>query len=351
MADKAGRLAIGIVGGTGYTGVELLRILARHPKAEVRAITSRKEAGMRVADLFQSLRGVTDLAFSDPASADLASCDVVFFATPHGVAMAQARELTGKGVKIIDLAADFRLQDPAMFERWYKMPHACPDLLAESVYGLPEVNRDAIRKARIVGNPGCYPTTVQLGFLPLVEAGVVDTTALIADSKSGASGAGRKAEVNLLLAEASDNFSAYALGGHRHHPEIVQGLARATKAPVSLVFTPHLVPSIRGIYSTLYAPLERDLPLAELQALFEKRYAGEPFIDVMPAGSAPETRSVRASNMLRLSVGKPADSPYVRVVVVMDNLVKGAAGQAVQNMNLMAGLPETAGLDAVAVLP
>ena len=342
------KLKIGIVGGTGYTGVELLRILARHPHADLRAITSRKEAGTPVAQMFPSLRRVCDLSFSDPAGAELAQCDVVYFATPHGVAMSQARELTGRGVKIIDLAADFRLQDAAMFERWYKMAHACPDLLAESVYGLPEMNRDAIRSARIVGNPGCYPTTVQLGFLPLVEAGVVDTAKLIADSKSGASGAGRKAETNLLFAEASDNFSAYALSGHRHHPEIVQGLARVAQSAVRVVFTPHLTPMIRGILSTLYAPLTRDV---DVQALFEKRYAGEPFIDVMPAGSSPDTRSVRASNMLRIAVGRPADSDLVRVVVVMDNLVKGAAGQAVQNMNLMFGLDESSGLDAVAVLP
>ena len=342
------KLRIGIVGGTGYTGVELLRILARHPHAALAAITSRKEAGTPVAQMFPSLRRVCDLAFSDPASADLAHCDVVFFATPHGVAMSQARALVGHGVKIIDLAADFRLQDAAMFERWYRMPHACPDLLAESVYGLPEMNRDAIRGARIVGNPGCYPTTVQLGFLPLVEAGAVDATRLIADSKSGVSGAGRKSETNLMYAEASDNFAAYALGGHRHHPEMVQGLARAGGAPVRVVFTPHLTPMIRGILSTLYAPLTRDI---DVQALFEERYAGEPFVDVMPAGSAPDTRSVRASNMLRIGVDRPADSDLVRVVVVMDNLVKGAAGQAVQNMNLMFGFDESAGLDAVAVLP
>jgi N-acetyl-gamma-glutamyl-phosphate reductase len=266
--------------------------------------------------------------------------------------MSQARELVGAGVRIVDLAADFRLKDAAMFERWYKMPHACPDLLAESVYGLPEMNREAIRKARIVGNPGCYPTTVQLGFLPLVEAGVVDASRLIADSKSGVSGAGRKAETKLLFAEAADNFAAYGLAGHRHHPEIVQGLSSASTAAgtggVGVLFTPHLVPMIRGILSTLYAPL---LSAADLQALFEKRYAGEPFVDVMPAGSAPETRSVRASNMLRIAVDAPAGSGLARVVVVMDNLVKGAAGQAVQNMNLMAGLPETAGLDAIAVLP
>ncbi|MEP7064120.1 MAG: N-acetyl-gamma-glutamyl-phosphate reductase [Betaproteobacteria bacterium] len=342
------KVKIGIVGGTGYTGVELLRILARHPHAELRAITSRKDAGMPVAQMFPSLRRVCDLAFVDPADAGLAQCDVVFFATPHGVAMSQARELTGEGVRIIDLAADFRLQDTAMFERWYKLPHACPDLLAEAVYGLPEMNRDAIRGARIVGNPGCYATTMQLGFLPLVEAGVVDATRLIADCKSGASGAGRKTDTHLMFAEASDNFSAYALRGHRHNPEVVQGLARVSRGPVRVVFTPHLVPMIRGILSTLYAPLTRDV---DLQALFEKRFAGEPFVDVLPAGATPDTRSVRASNMLRIVVGKPADSDLARVVVVMDNLVKGAAGQAVQNMNLMFGLAETAGLDAVAVLP
>jgi N-acetyl-gamma-glutamyl-phosphate reductase len=342
------KLKIGIVGGTGYTGVELLRLLTQHPDAEVRAITSRGEAGTRVAAMFPSLRGYCDLAFTAPADTDLKACDVVFFATPHGIAMAQARELTGAGVKIIDLAADFRLKDPAEFERWYKLPHTCTDLLAESVYGLPEMNREAIRRARIVGNPGCYPTTVQLGFLPLVEAGAVDTRHLIADSKSGASGAGRKAEVNLLLAEASDNFSAYALGGHRHHPEVVQGLGSVSKTPINLSFTPHLLPTIRGILSTLYAPLTRDV---DVQQLFEERYANEPFVDVMPAGSAPDTRSVRASNMLRIAVSKPKDTDLVRVIVVMDNLVKGAAGQAVQNMNLMFGLSETTGLTAVPVLP
>ena len=224
-------LKIGIVGGTGYTGVELLRLLASHPEADVRAITSRGEAGTAVADMFPSLRGRYDLAFTDPAKTDLAGCDVVFFATPHGVAMAQARALVAAGVRIIDLAADFRITDPALFEKWYKLPHACPDLLAESVYGLPEFNRDAIRKARIVGNPGCYPTAVQLGFLPLLEAGVVDTEHLIADCKSGVSGAGRKAEIGLLFAEARDNFKAYGVSGHRHHPEIVQGLgARSRRA-------------------------------------------------------------------------------------------------------------------------
>ena len=342
-------IKIGIVGGTGYTGVELLRILAQHPQADVRAITSRKDAGTRVAQMFPSLRGRYDLAFADPAQADLKSCDLVFFATPHGVAMAQARELLAAGVRIIDLAADFRLADPAEFERWYKMPHSCTDLLAEAVYGLPEINREAIRKARIVGNPGCYPTAVQLGFLPLIEAGLVDPTRLIADCKSGISGAGRKAELNLTFSEASDNFSAYGIAGHRHLPEIVQGLNRASRKPVRLVFTPHLTPIIRGILATLYAPLTDTT--VDLQALYEKRYAGEPFVDVMPKGSLPDTRSVRASNMLRIAVHRPPESDLALVVAVEDNLVKGAAGQAVQNMNLMFGLPETTGLEAVAVLP
>jgi N-acetyl-gamma-glutamyl-phosphate reductase len=342
-------IRIGIVGGTGYTGVELLRLLAQHPEADVRAITSRKDAGTPVAQMFPSLRGRYDLAFTDPKDAGLAGCNVVFFATPHGVAMAQARELLSAGVRIVDLAADFRLQDPQLFERWYRMPHACPDLLREAVYGIPEINREAIRKARIVGNPGCYPTAVQLGFLPLLEAGLVDTQHLIADCKSGVSGAGRKAELSLAFAEASDNFAAYGVAGHRHAPEIVQGLNRASGDTVRLVFTPHLTPMIRGIFATLYAPLrDRD---TDLQKLYEKRYANEPFVDVMPAGSQPDTRSVRASNVLRIAVHRPPDSDLALVLAVEDNLVKGAAGQAIQNMNLMFGLPETTGLMAPPVLP
>jgi N-acetyl-gamma-glutamyl-phosphate reductase len=341
---------IGIVGGTGYTGVELLRILASHPDADVRAITSRGEAGTRVVSMFASLRGKYDgLAFTAPDATDLKSCDVVFFATPHGVAMSQARELVNADVRIIDLAADFRIRDVALFEKWYKLKHACPDLLEESVYGLPEFHREEIRRARIVGNPGCYPTSIQLGFIPLLEAGIVDSEHLIADCKSGASGAGRKAEIGLLLAEASDNFKAYGVAGHRHHPETVQELQSRSKTPVDLVFTPHLLPMIRGIHSTLYARLTHTD--VDVQALFEKRYAGEPFIDVMPPGSTPDTRSVRASNVARIAIHRPGGGDIVTVLVVEDNLVKGAAGQAVQNMNLMFGLPETSGLTAAPVLP
>ncbi len=341
-------ISVGIVGGTGYTGVELLRILCRHPEVKLAAITSRGEAGTAVAALFPSLRGRIDLRFCDPADAGLAGCDLVFFATPNGIAMTQARELLERGVRIIDLAADFRLRDHSEWERWYGMPHACPDLLDAAVYGLPEVNRERIRSARIVANPGCYPTAVQLGFLPLVEGGHVELGFLIADAKSGVSGAGRKAELNILLAEAADSFKAYGVSGHRHLPEIRQGLAIAAGSAVGLTFTPHLVPMIRGIHATLYARLTRSV---DLQTLFEARYAGEPFVDVMPPGSHPETRSVRGANICRIAVHRPGDGDVVVVLSVIDNLVKGAAGQAVQNMNLMFGLPESAGLDQVPLSP
>ncbi|MDR2243996.1 MAG: N-acetyl-gamma-glutamyl-phosphate reductase [Burkholderiales bacterium] len=344
------KLNIGLVGGTGYTGVELLRLLAQHPNVALRCITSRKDAGTSVVDFFPNLRGhpaLDKMVFCTPDEARLTECEVVFFATPHGVAMSQAETLLAADTKIIDLAADFRLQDLAEFERWYKMPHACPHLLKEAVYGLPEVNRDAIRQARIVGNPGCYPTAVQLGFLPLLEAGIVATDTLIADCKSGVSGAGRVAELSKIFPEVTDNFIAYGVAGHRHHPETEQGLRHIAGQPVQLTFTPHLVPMIRGIFATLYATLTDDS--VDVQALFEQRYANEPFVDVLPAGRLPETRSVRASNMVRIAVVRRPRG--VTVLVVEDNLVKGAAGQAVQNMNLMFGLPETTGLTALPVSP
>jgi N-acetyl-gamma-glutamyl-phosphate reductase len=342
----------GIVGGTGYTGVELLRLLVQHPEVELKAITSRKEAGTPVARMFPSLRRRVELAFSEPSARALAGCDVVFFATPNGVAMGEARAVLEGGARIVDLSADFRIQDIAEWERWYKARHAAPELVREAVYGLPEINRARVREARLVANPGCYPTSVQLGFLPLIEAGVVDVAHLIADAKSGVSGAGRKTELNLMFSEASDNFSAYNVMGHRHWPEIRQGLAQIAKRDVGLVFTPHLTPLIRGIHATLYARITKE---ADFQQLFEKRYAGEPFVDVMPAGSHPDTRSVRAANTCRLAVHRPPEqasrSDTLVVLSVIDNLVKGAAGQAVQNMNLMFGLPEATGLEQVAVVP
>ena len=339
---------VGIVGGTGYTGVELLRLLARHPQAEVVAITSRKEAGMPVADMFPNLRGHIHLKFCEPQDAGLENCDMVFFATPNGIAMQQARELLAAGVRVVDLAADFRIKDIAVWQKWYGMEHACPELVAEAVYGLPEVNRAAIQTARLVANPGCYPTAVQLGFLPLLEAGVVDASYLIADAKSGVSGAGRKAEVGALFAEAGDNFKAYAASGHRHLPEISQGLARYASKPVGLTFVPHLTPLIRGIHATLYARLT---DAADVQALFEARYANEPFVDVLPFGSHPETRSVRGANMCRIALHQPQGGDTLVILSAIDNLVKGASGQAVQNMNIMFGLPETMGLELVGLLP
>ena len=346
-------IKVGIVGGTGYTGVELLRLLAAHPHVQLTAITSRKEDGMPVSDMYPSLRGYVDLAFTTPEKAKLTECDVVFFATPHGVAMAQARELLAAGVKVIDLAADFRLKDPAVFEKWYGMPHSCIDILEEAVYGLPEVNREAIKNARLIGLPGCYPTSMQLGYAPLLAQGkpLVNESNLIADCKSGVSGAGRKAEVHTLLAEAADNFKAYGVKGHRHLPETTQGLQAIAGRKIGLTFVPHLVPMIRGIHSTLYATILPEARDTDFQALYEGHFKGEKFVDVMPAGSHPETRSVRASNKLRIAVHRPDGGDLLVILVVEDNLVKGAAGQGVQCMNIMFGIEETAGLMHIPVLP
>ncbi|MFA6920796.1 MAG: N-acetyl-gamma-glutamyl-phosphate reductase [Gallionella sp.] len=341
-------IKVGIVGGTGYTGVELLRLLALHPRVSIQAITSRADAGTGVSQMFPSLRGLVDLLFVHPEEAHLEQCDLVFFATPNGIAMQQTRALLNAGVKVIDLAADFRLQDIASWEKWYGMKHACPDLVAEAVYGLPEINREKIKPARLIANPGCYPTAVQLGFIPLLEAGVIEAGSLIADAKSGVSGAGRKAEIGALFAEAGDNFKAYGVGGHRHLPEIKQGLTRVVGNEVGLTFVPHLTPMIRGIHATLYGKLTQDV---DLQSLFEQRYANEAFVDVMPAGSHPETRSVRGSNRCRIAVHRPQGGDTVVVLSVIDNLVKGAAGQAVQNMNIMFDFPENMALNIVPLLP
>ncbi len=339
---------IGIVGGTGYTGSELLRLLVVHPRVEIGAITSRNGAGVRVSDLFPHLRGYLDLRFSEPLVSALDECDLIFFATPNGTAMQMAPELLTRGKRVIDLAADFRLKDAGAWERWYGTPHRCPELLEMAVYGLPELNRKAIRKARLVANPGCYPTAVTLGLLPLVEARAVDPGWLIADAKSGVSGAGRKATTGLLMGEVGESFKAYSSGGHRHAPEIVQALAAASGEPPHLTFVPHLVPMIRGIEATIYC--RRTRGGESLEQLYRSRYRDEPFIDVMPAGSHPDTRSVRGANVCRIAVGEqPGDVVVVQSVI--DNLVKGAAGQAVQNMNLMLELGETTGLKSVPLLP
>ena len=338
-----------VVGGTGYTGVELLRILVAHPEVQLRVITSRAEAGLPVADLFPSLRGHCDLAFVAPRGDELADCDVVFFATPHGVAQAMLPDVWRSEARVIDLSADFRIRDAALWEAWYGQVHACPGLLGEAVYGLPEQNRQAIAAARLVACPGCYPTAVQLGFKPLLEAGIVSPAGLIANAASGVSGAGRQAKVAALFAEMGESFSAYAASGHRHQPEIEQGLRAMAGTDVDLTFVPHLVPMTRGIHATLYARLS--VAEVDVQEIFEAAYCGEPFVDVLPPGSHPETRTVRGSNMCRLAVHRPGDGATVVVLSVIDNLAKGASTQAVQNMNIMFGLDEKLGLGGVALMP
>ena len=346
----------GIVGGTGYTGVELLRILALHTEVEVTVVTSRADAGLRVDAMYPSLRGYIDVDFSPPDIENLAQCDVVFFATPNGAAMLLAEELLARGIKVIDLSADFRLKDAKEWSLWYGMEHTCPYLIAEAVYGLPEVNREAIKQAKLIACPGCYPTAVQLGFLPLIENGLIDVNHLIADVKSGVSGAGRKAELATLMSETGESFKAYAVSGHRHLPEIAQGLALAAQKPVGLTFVPHLVPMIRGIHATLYGQLffpthGKEISLDDIQALYEQRYRHELFVDVLPQGSHPDTRNVRGSNNCQISIYQPQGKQVIVVLSVIDNLVKGAAGQAIQNMNLMFGLKEDAGLKIIALYP
>lgn len=342
-------IGIGIVGATGYTGVELLRLLLAHPQAEIKAVTSRGDAGTPVTRMFPSLRGALDLDFVAPDLEALSGCDVVFFATPHGVAHALAGPLLDRGVRVIDLSADFRIRDPELWARWYGQAHGAPQWLDEAVYGLPELNRERIRAARLLAVPGCYPTAVTLGVLPLLLARAIDPSDIIADAKSGVSGAGRKAQIGGLFAEVTENFRAYASNGHRHFPEIRQTLDSVAGEPVGLVFQPHLVPMIRGIHATLYVrPLDAN---ADFQTLFEEFYRQEPFVDVLPSGAHPDTASVRGTNLCRIAVARPVDSRRLMVMSVIDNLVKGASGQAVQGMNLMFGFTESLGLDAIPVFP
>lgn len=345
------KVQIGIVGGTGYTGVELLRILANHPFAEVTMITSRSEEGVAIADMYPNLRGIYNLQFSVPDVEKLKTCDIVFFATPHGVATSMAFELIENGVKVIDLAADFRIEDLAVWQTWYGIEPASEALMAEAVYGLPEYYREKIRHAKVIANPGCYPTSILLGILPLLKAGLVNLDSIIADGKSGVSGAGKGASVAMLGAEMSESFKAYGVNGHRHLPEMKEKMAQIAGQEVGLTFVPHLLPMVRGMESTIYATLKIDKTQAELQALYETAYENELFVDVMPAGSLPETRMVKGSNMCRMAIYCPPSGNVVVITSVIDNLVKGAAGQAIQNMNIMFELPENTGLNQVALLP
>lgn len=345
-------IKVGIVGGTGYTGVELLRLLSQHPEVTVEVITSRAEAGKGVDELFPNLRGHYDLKYSEPDVRTLLGCDVVFFATPHGVAQDMMPELISGGAKVVDLSADFRLKDIAVWESWYGRKHACPELAEIAVYGLPEVYRDKIRSAQLVACPGCYPTSILLGLLPLVEQNLVDAEHLIANAATGISGGGKQAKVDFLLAEAGESFKAYGVAGHRHLPEIEQELKllQSDGSPsAKITFVPHLLPTIRGIHSTLYARLNQ--PTDDLQDIYTQRFANEPFVDVMPAGLFPQTKSVRSTNMCRISLMVPQERDTVVVISAIDNLTKGAAGQGIQNMNLMFGFDETLGLQAPAVMP
>lgn len=342
-------IRVGIVGGTGYTGVELLRLLVLHSGVDVLVVTSRSDKGLRVDSLYPSLRGLCEVVFSKPEVEILAECDVVFFATPNGTAMLMAEQLLARNVKVIDLSADFRIKDDKEWSKWYGMEHACPDLIDEAVYGLPEINRKAIKRATLLACPGCYPTAVQLGFLPLIENKLVDFSHLIADVKSGVSGAGRKAQVSALMSETGESFKAYAVNGHRHLPEITQGLELLAKQAVGLTFVPHLTPMIRGIHATLYGRITGDIH--EIQTIFEQKYQDEFFVDVLPQGQHPDTRNVRGSNKCQIAIHQPQGGDMLVVLSVIDNLVKGAAGQAVQNMNLMTGLDEKMGLEMVALYP
>ncbi len=343
---------VGIVGATGYTGVELLRLLANHPSVDVIAITSRKEAGKSIADYFPSLRGFYDLIYQTPESVDFSQCDLVFFATPNGVAMKEAPALLEKGIKVIDLSADYRIQDQGVWEKWYNLSHTSPNWIQKAIYGLSELNKKDIQSAQLVANPGCYPTAVSLPLLPLISNNaLVANSPIIADCKSGVSGAGRNANIGSLFCEAGDNFKAYGVAGHRHLPEIRQSISLFNPALAkNFIFVPHLTPLIRGMHATIYVEVENNICLHELLA---NHYQDSSFVDIMPMGSCPETRSVKASNQCRISVQKAPETDKNTWVImsVIDNLVKGAAGQAIQNMNLMLGLEERTCLTHAPILP
>ncbi len=342
-------IKVGIIGGTGYTGAELLRLLHSHAQAQVIAISSRSEAGQRVDEVFPSMLGQSDLVFSLPDDAILDECDVIFFATPHGVAMENAGAFIEKGIKVIDLGADFRLKDKNEYQQWYGLAHTQDDLLASAVYGLSEINRAQIKNASLIANPGCYPTAIQLGLKPLIENKLINVSSIVADCKSGVSGAGRVANQAMLLCEASESFKAYGVAGHRHYPEIKQALSLLAGESAELTFVPHLVPMIRGMQATLYVDLLDNNK--DVQSLFENAYKDEPFVNVLSAGNTPETRSIKGSNFCQISLQKAPDSNKLIVISVIDNLVKGASGQAIQNMNIAFGLDENLGLEQVGLMP
>ncbi len=342
---------IGIVGASGYTGVELARLLVNHPDVELAVATSRQYAGQKLSDVYPNLRGLTDIVLEDVVIEDLVDrADLFFTAVPHQTAMNIVPAFLAAGKKVVDLSADFRIDDAEVYEAWYQA-HIAKEFLAEAVYGLPEINRAQVKGARLVANPGCYPTSIILGLAPLLKNDLIDPATIIADSKSGTSGAGRSASTATLYCEVTDGFKAYKVGAHRHTPEIEQEIAKLAGQGVAISFTPHLVPMVRGILSTVYAGLLKDISQAEVDSLYQDFYKDERFVRPCTPGTFPSTQFVRGSNYC--DIGCKVDPRTKRIVIVsaIDNLVKGAAGQAVQNMNIVLGLEEAAGLGVVPLFP
>jgi N-acetyl-gamma-glutamyl-phosphate reductase len=342
---------VAIIGASGYTGVELARILCNHPHSTLTAVTSRQYEGQALSRVFPNLFKKVDLICENLTAEELCSrADVFFTAVPHKTAMNIVPKLLAAGKKVIDLSADFRLRDVLVYEEWYQK-HTAPKELAQAVYGLPELYRDAIKTSRLIANPGCYPTSIILGLAPLLKAGIIDPESIIADSKSGTSGAGRSAQVGTLYCEVADGFRAYKVAAHRHTPEIEQEINRLGGCKVNISFTPHLLPISRGILSTIYAHLTRKVETSEVRELYEEMYGDEYFVRVLPEDAFPATQYVRGSNFC--DIGFKIDPRTGRIIVIsaIDNIVKGAAGQAVQNMNLICGFPETTGLEGAPFFP
>lgn len=345
-------MEISIIGASGYTGAELLRLLTHHPKAHVCHVTARSEVGNRLCDIFPNFVGYYDLILEElNMDKILADSDIVFAAVPHGVSIPLAEQCLKKKVKFIDLGADFRLDDIKIYEKWYQVKHTNPSLNQEAVYGLPEINRKKIAKAELVGNPGCFPTSILLGLKPLLEKNVIRVDTILADSKSGTTGAGRAPDKSKLHAEMVDNFRAYGVSKHRHVPEITQELSKIAKKEVSVVFTPHLLPIDRGILSTIYADLMNPMNLEEIRSIYIEAYKDEKFVHLLSENIMPSTKYVRGSNHCQINVFLDEETNKLKIISAIDNVVKGASGQAIQNMNLMFGLPETFGLDFPGMYP
>lgn len=347
------RVRVGLIGVTGYAGQELFRILCRHPGARIAAVTSESYQGKVLGEVYPNLGDHAPMVCGElDAAAVAGASDLVFAALPHGLSLEIAPRVLGRGKIFIDFGADFRLRVPGVYEEWYKHTHSAPELLRESVYGLPEIYREKIKSARLVANPGCYPTASILGTIPLLKKGLIRPDSLIIDAKSGVSGAGRGVSLGVHFSEANENFKAYNIAGiHRHTPEIEQELSLAAGAPVRVSFTPHLVPMTRGILATIYGDLKAELTLEEVVAIYRDFYRDEPFVKICPPGTLPETKQVSASNYCRIGLAVDRRTNRILVVSVIDNLGKGAAGQAVHNFNLIAGFPETTALDFPAVYP